>query len=211
MLCFLSGCEEEPLPVGIETRIFGAVLDTINQVPIPNVQVKISEYLRQGTFSGTNRNFKGYLDSTLTKANGTYYIIFETSGKGTVYGIQIPLIENIHFESIQNFISEENIGGLEELNFYGTILYPVNLRIITNDAFEENILVYAQYSGDIMAHGSGQNSSERILYLDKNHDNAITFNLNNTIPLLRVVKLVPPTNSELLTTVEIELFQSDFK
>ncbi|TLP75472.1 hypothetical protein [Maribacter sp. ACAM166] len=107
-------------------------------------------------------------------------------------------------------MNEENIGGSEESNFYATQVYPVNLKISTNEEFEESIIIYTQFSGAVTEHSSHQTSSERIILLDKNQANPIIFNVNTSNPLLSFEKLLPPTNSEMSTMVEVELFQVDY-
>jgi hypothetical protein len=147
LLSIFGSCEEEPFDAGIETTVFGRVYDTINEIPLKSIKIKIGESIRQGTFSGTSYNFIGYLDSTITDNEGNYKITFETSGKGSIYDLHISLKEDIAISSIREVIKDENIGASEELNINALQLYPVNLKIKTTDTFEESILIFTQFSG----------------------------------------------------------------
>lgn len=211
LLSVLCSCEEEPLEAGIETTVFGRVYDTINEIPIKNIKIKIGESIRQGTFSSTRYNFKGCLDSTITDSEGNYKITFETSGKGTIYDLHISLKEDISFTSIREVVKDENIGATEELNLGALQLYPVNLKITTTDVFEESILIFTQFSGgNIEKHPSLKIATERAVWLDKNQPSSISFHIEDSSPLRYAAKTISATNSKTITTVDIALSYEDF-
>ncbi|MEO9481410.1 MAG: hypothetical protein ABJO28_05900 [Maribacter dokdonensis] len=211
LLSVLCSCEEKSLEAGIETTVFGRIYDTINEIPIKNIKIKIGESIRQGTFSGTNYNFKGYLDSTITDSEGNYKITFETSGKGTIYDLHISLKEDISFNSIREVIKDENIGATEELNLDALQLYPVNLKITTTDVFEESILIFTQFSGgDIEKHPSLKTTTERTVWLDKNQSSSVSFHIEDSNPLRYAAKTISATNSKTITTADIALSYEDF-
>lgn len=208
---FLLSCEEEPLQQGIETQVFGQIYDSVHGRSIENVKIRIAERIRQGTLAGTRFNFKGFVDSTITDANGRYDLSFETSGNGTIYDVELELREDVSFRSISEIIKEENIGGSEEINFKALKLYPVNLKITTKETFSSPILINTTFSGnEIHEHPAFGISSERIIWLDKNQGNEILFRMGEGDATRRSQKIVLATNSENVATVEMELSLLDF-
>jgi len=124
-----SDSEEDYLPAGIETRVFGNIYDNVNQIPVPEQKLIVAEYYRDFRFDGGSYDvFVQELDSTITDENGNYDFVFETGGMGTKYKIY-PKHNNLVWTYYQNPVDIENIDGENELNFGFLNLYTCNLNI----------------------------------------------------------------------------------
>jgi len=177
LLVFIS-CEDTLEPIGIETRVFGRMYDSQNQLPLANHQLRIAEYnLIPGFGSVPNNEFIQYLDSTLTDSQGFYDFSFTTSGLGDRYFLELQQIQESQtnndfiFSLIdQEFSTEiEDLGENTELNFEVLFLYPVNLKITLDPNVQFLPIQIARphfnASGNITQTGI---ENSRLFYIDKN-------------------------------------------
>ena len=121
--------EEDYLPAGIETRVFGNIYDNANQIPVPDQKLIAAEYYRDFRFDGGSYDvFVQELDSTTTDQNGNFDFIFKTGGMGTKYKIY-PRHNNLVWTYYQDAVDIENIKGNNELSFEFQNLYVCTLNI----------------------------------------------------------------------------------
>ncbi len=208
----IISCEEDPIPPDIETLVFGKIYDSTNDIPIVNEKVKLAEFSMQGTFSGTNYIFKGFIDSTTTDVNGDYNLPFSTTGNGNKYQIQLDFNEQVHIPNLVEFIQDESIGNQQEMNFEGLRLYPVDLRVIITDEITQEINVYKQFPERLIdpIPPSTQNIVRRI-WIDKNVVNEINFQIGTTSPYLNHLIVIPENNTTELYEYEVEISSTDFQ
>ncbi|MFT5891311.1 MAG: hypothetical protein ACI9Y7_001412 [Dokdonia sp.] len=220
LLAFIS-CEDTFEPIGIETRVFGRMYDSQNQLPLADQQLRIAEYNRiPGFGSVPNTDFIQYLDSTLTDSQGFYDFSFTTSGLGDRYiletqPIQEPQIINDFIFGFRNqeFLTEiEDLGESTELNFEVQFLYPVNLKITLDPNVQFLPIKIARpfVSGSDNLTQTGIEDS-RLFYIDKNSSSLVI--LVRTTPegqRERVIIEMDATNTTDLTEFEIYIEDSDF-
>jgi len=127
-------CEDSMLPEGIETKVYGKVYDSSNDIPIVNLKLIIQELNQEPGFSlGPNIHNLGEIDSTYTDENGDYEINFETTGRGDTYRIFSPRNNQV-WQYYQNPVHIENLGSSNEINFDFLKLHPIRLIIkVDND------------------------------------------------------------------------------
>ncbi|WP_422348286.1 hypothetical protein [Flagellimonas sp.] len=206
----IIACESPPLPSGIQTRVYGKIYDDVNQTAISNAKIRILEWTITSTFSGPAYSFKGYVDSTDTGPTGDYDIIFETTGKGNNYELEIKSREDVWFRDKTTYIEEVNLGGSEQIDFEALKLFPIKLIVKTSESFAHPILIYSDFPDDrIEEHPAFEISSERIVWLDKNKENRIGFVIYGE-KTLRTERFVIVANSKTIETVELALALEDF-
>ena len=208
----ITSCEEDPIQADIETLVFGKIYDSTNDIPIVNEKVRLAEFSTQGTFSGTNYIFKGFIDSTLTDINGEFSLPFTTTGNGNKYSIQLEYKQEVHIPNLEEFIQDENIGNQEEFIFEALKLHPIDLRVITTDDINQEINVYKQFpSSQIDPIPPSTQNSVRRIWVDKNVENEINFQIRATSPYLNNYIVIPLNNTTELYEYEVEISSTDFQ
>ncbi len=109
--------EEDYLPAGIETRVYGNIYDNFNNLPVSNQKLVVAEYQRDFRFDGGVYDvFVQELDSTISDVNGNFDFIFETGGMGTKYKIY-PRHNPSIWTGYEGARDLENIGDEEQIDF----------------------------------------------------------------------------------------------
>ncbi|KAA5823810.1 hypothetical protein FPF71_14055 [Algibacter amylolyticus] len=208
----LISCEKEPIPANIETLVYGKIYDSTNDIPIVNEKIKIAEYKTIGVPSGISYIFQGFVDSTTTDINGEYSLPFNTTGNGNLYQIQLDFNEQVHIPNLTESIQEENIGTQKEQNFEALRLYPINLRIITSDEINQEIHIHKQHpSRQIDPIPALNQNSVRRIWVDKNVENEINFQILTTSPYLNHSITIPLNNTSELYEYQVEISSTDFQ
>lgn len=221
ILSFTS-CEDTFEPNGIETRVFGRMYDSQNQLPLTNHKLRIAEYnLIPGFGSVPNIDFIQYVDSTTTDSAGYYDFVFTTSGQGDIYKLEVDFDFETYATNDGNFFGLLNqeyhteIENLEEdieLNFEVLFVYPVNLKItLDSDVEFLPIRIEKPYYRAINNLTETGIESTRLFYVDKN--SAWEIILRRTTSdgqRQRVIINMPATNSSELTEFEFYINDNDF-
>lgn len=211
-LAILTSCEKEPIPPGIESVVFGQIYDSTNDLPIENIKIRLAEYRAQGTFSGINYNFQGYIDSAITDSNGDYRIPFSTTGNGNKYSIQLEYNIAVHIPNLEEYIEDENIGNQEEINFEALRLYPVDLRINILDEIDNPIFIYKQFpENQILPIESSIRNATRRVWVDKNVENQINFRIESISPYLNYYINFPISSNTDPYEIQVPIRLVDFQ
>lgn len=209
-----SSCEKDPIEANIQTTVQGVIFDNVNQVPIVNQELIISEYKsRFVSDGGTTYDFIQNIGSTITDSNGNYQITFLTSGKGDYYTIS-PSYNNLIWNYYQDILEIENIGSNNVFNFDFLNLYPCLLTINTNNIQNiplqiSHFLTSTLELDDITEYNG---SVTRTIYIDKNSNQEVKFYRNITTNSSQVATaIIPATNNNQQTTFQINLSDNDFQ
>ncbi|WP_445732189.1 hypothetical protein [Mariniflexile sp.] len=223
-ILLFTSCEDTFEPSGIETRVFGRMYDSQNQLPLANHKLRIGEYnLIPGFGSAPNIDFIQYVDSTTTNSSGYFDFVFTTSGQGDRYQLEIDYNYDNFFklndENVFGLLSQqhrtelENLGGDTEINFEVLFFFPVNLKITLNsDVQFLPIRIREPYSrvADNLTETGVENS--RIFYIDKNSNWQILLTRNTSDgQRQRVVIDMPATNNTGLSEFEFNINDDDFE
>ncbi|MCR8668039.1 hypothetical protein NO995_10125 [Aestuariibaculum sp. M13] len=214
-LSFLE-CEDDLQdPSGIETRVYGRMYDSQNEIPIVGQQLKISEYNRiPGSFYG-NTEFIQHLDSTLTNSEGYFDFTFTTSGLGDLYILTYQLNDQFNTMGQDATIEIEDLGEPYEIDFDFTHLYPVNLKITLDSNVQflpvrinPQFPLYYPSSNNLTQTGV---EYTRTIYTNKNSSQNIWFyRTKNDGQGQRTVINLPATNTTDLTELNIYINNDDF-
>ena len=209
-----SSCESDPIEANIQTTVQGVIFDNVNQEPIVNQEIIISEYKKRFVSDGgTAYNFIQNVGSTFTDSNGHYQLTFLTSGEGDYYTIS-PTHNNLIWNYYQDRLEIENIGSNNVFNFDFLNLYPCILTINTNNIQNiplhiSHFLTSAIELDDVTEYNG---SVTRTIYVDKNSNQEVKFYRNITTNTSQVATvIIPATNNNQQTTFEINLSDSDFQ
>ena len=218
----LNSCEDLQEPSGTETRVFGRMYDSQNQLPLSNHKLRIGEYnLIPGFGSVPNIEFIQYVDSTLTDSDGYYDFTFSTSGQGDRYSLEVDFDYDTYATNDGNFFGLlnqdyqteiENLGVDTELNFEVLFVFPVNIKF-TLDSDVQHLPIriqkpYYRASNNLTETGIEIN---RLFYVDKNSDWEIILRRTTSDGQnQRVIREMPATNSSDLSEVEVFINDSDF-
>lgn len=214
---------------GINTRLFGK-LTSFNNNPASNVLIKVAEYKESGGmsfFGGAGGSYKlefiQFIKETYTENDGKYDLIFQTSGKGNFYRIEIgeytkPNIPQIFWKPFGYNLSESGnsskiIGKEFELNNNNSYkLFPCDVNIVMN-----NVLIlpvypkhYKTFDFNLTEINSNQNQIKRI-YIDKYEPQI--FELYRVKPngtRQKAIYTFTASGVELLTTQNITVNEVDF-
>ncbi|SHJ16612.1 hypothetical protein [Flavobacterium haoranii] len=209
-----SSCESDPIEANIQTTVQGVIFDNVNQEPIVNQELIISEYKKRFVSDGgTAYDFIQNVGSTITDSNGNYHLTFSTSGKGDYYTIS-PSHNNLIWNYYQDKLEIGNIGSNNVFNYNFLKLYPCILTINTNNI--QNIPLHISHFLTLNSELSNiteYNGTEtRTIYIDKNTNQEVKFYRNITPNNSQIATIViPATNINQQTTFEINLSDSDFQ
>jgi hypothetical protein len=218
-----TSCEDKFEENGIETRIYGRIYDSQNNLALPNHKLKVGEYnLIPGFGITPNIDFIQYLDSTNTDSNGYFDFTFTTSGKGDIYELEIDFDYNNYFgltnENVFTlgnndiYTELENLGEDFEINYEVILFFPIKLKIILdNDVEFLPIRISEPYNRYVDQINETNVENTRIYYIDKNSDwefmlTRKTSNGQNQ----RVLINMPATNNSNLTEFEFNIKNEDF-
>lgn len=167
--------EEDYLPAGIETRVYGNIYDDFNNLPVSNQKLVVAEYQRDFRFDGGVYDvFVQELDSITSDINGNFDFIFETGGMGTEYKIYPRHNPSIWtgYEGTRNI---ENIGNEEQTDFNYNHLTRCTLIINIDNVdfapFPISIFSSQNYNTEDIVESNG--IVERTVYLFPNSDETL--------------------------------------
>lgn len=215
LIFFLTSCIEDTFePSGIETRVFGRVFDNVNDLPVVNQKILISEWNSVPQFSpGPNANFIQILDSTYTDLNGYYAITFKTSGQGDLYYINYE-DNNSFWTYYRNPVEIENLGTDTEVNYNFLHLYPVNLLItLAPDVEYLSVRLRSTFTffttPDWLTTTNVQYT--RQIFTDKNTEEQISFYRTKPDGHKQIATFtIPATNTTELTEFDVYITNDDF-
>lgn len=203
-------CEDYLEPEGIETRVYGTVYDSVNDIPIADYKLVIVETNHEGFSMGPNENFIQNLDSAYTDQNGFYDITFTTSGRGDTYKIRPERKEDV-WTYYQNPVEIETLAHGTEINFEFQQLYPATLNILVDSDVTNLPVKITHYSFPTISIEETDTVIQKRVYIDKNW--------SNRIRILRKIALnefeefyyvIPATNTTEETTHDINIKNLDF-
>lgn len=205
--------EEDYLPAGIETRVFGNIYDNFNDLPVANQKLIVAEYRRDWGGGGSYDALVQELDSIVSDENGNFDFVFETGGMGTKYKIyprHNPEIWN-GYEGARDI---ENIGTQEQTDFNYTLLTRctliINIDNVNNSPFPISIFPSQNYDTEDIAESNG--IVERVVYLFSNLDENLF--IGRTLDdgtRQTAIFSVPASNSLNDRTFEVTLTNDDFE
>ena len=210
MTILFSGCEDDPLPQGIDSSVSGNVSDTWNSTPFVNLKLKVAEYKKHPSSINTSYEFIKWVDSSYTDSNGDYNFSFTTSGQGDHYRLHVeetPDIWTYYYDALEI----ENIGGsnLRDLDFLH--LYPTNLIITLNNLEYTPIRIDVETFSDLENILIANGQVQRLFYSNKNTNDEITFRMKNSNDeYLNYTIVIPASQTTDLQNYEIILNNSDF-
>jgi len=205
--------EDDYLPAGIETRIFGNIYDNFNDLPVANQKMIIAEYRRDWGGGGSYDAFVQELDSIISDENGNFDFVFETGGMGTKYKIY-PRHNPSIWTGYEGARDIENIGEEEQTDFNYTLLTRCTLIININNVdfspFPISIFPSQNYDTEDITETNGM--AERVVYLFPNSDETLFIGrtLDNGIRETATF-LVPASNSLEDRIFEVALTNDDFE
>lgn len=219
---FLIRCskdDEKLLPAGIETRVSGRITDN-NNSPIPNVKLKIVEYIAKSKGFNLYGNFPDFVQDlglSETNSNGEYNFTFKTSGQGNYYALEIqpsPITEQKYWNCCYNS-KIDNIGNNHYFNYNQLIkLFPCDVTINLNNVTDfplkvnhETTLQNNNNSNDIIAN----NQVTRRIYIKKYNTQTLQISRTKSNGIRQLATYTfPASNVETLTTQNITINESDF-
>ncbi|MHA3789863.1 peptidase associated/transthyretin-like domain-containing protein [Flavobacterium hauense] len=216
LLCV--GCEKDPEPLhaGIETPVSGRIYDSANELPLSGQKIIVEEYMKTQNYGAItpNYDFKGSIDSTYTDSNGYFDFTFKTTGKGNCYRIIFEPAEDVQNNSDIFEINKRDLKTPAKIDFSGTQLYPLVLKIIPDNLSILPVNITTGFSAkpyslpDITQNNV---AATRYLYVDKNSN--ISLRLVVVYPEYdeKYYNLtLPPVNSTAPPEQSIHLNDSDF-
>ncbi len=213
-LLVLVSCEKENVQSGIQTKVSGTLTNYLG-APIVNAKVKIGEFKNRFVSDGGSTDyFSKYIDSTYTNSLGEYEITFTTTGEGSSYRV---IIENSptdqSYYGLNDSVEIKNLGDSFVFNSIQFIkLYPCDVTINMNSISILPISIYHNTTRQL-------NNPEIIsntmflkrIYITNNEIQKLTFQrIKPNGKYQQAVFTFPASNSELLTTQNITLNESDF-
>jgi hypothetical protein len=214
---------------GINTRLFGK-LTSFNNNPASNVLIKVAEYKESGGGSffggsggGYHIEFIQFVKEIYTDNQGKYDFVFQTSGKGNFYRIEVgeytkPNVPQTFWDSFVYDLSDSGnsskiIGKEFEMNNNNSYnLFPCDVNIQMNNV--QILPVYPKHSKtfeyNLTEINANQNQIKRI-YIDKYETQF--FELYRVKPngtRQRARYSFPASNLEILTTQNIVVNEIDF-
>ena len=161
--------EEDYLPAGIETRVFGNIYDNFNNLYVANQKMIIAEYRRDWGGGGSYDALVQELDSITSDENGNFDFIFETGGMGTKYKIY-PRHNPEIWTGYEGARDLENIGDEEQTDFNYSLLTMctliINIDNVNFTPFPTSIFPSQNYDTEDIVESNG--IVERIVYLFPN-------------------------------------------
>ena len=215
LMLLFSSCEDTLEPSGIETKVFGRVYDNINNLPITNQKLLISEWnsIPQIT-PGPNDDFIQFLDSTYTDIDGYYDITFTTSGKGDLYYISYENDDSI-WTYYKNPVEIENLGDDNEIDYEFLKLFPVNLLITLEPDVEYLPIQISSLdftyipTPELLTETNVQYTKQ--IFTDKNTDDQLKLFRTKPDGLYQTATYsIPATNTSELAEFEIFITNDDF-
>ena len=227
----LTNCSEDKENLtegGIQTRLFGR-LSNFDNNPATNILIRVAEYKETGGarypsgFGSTNTEFIQFVKEAYTDNQGKYDFVFQTSGKGNFYRIEVgefteqntaqtfwePFVYNLS----ESANSSKIIGKEFELNNKNSYkLFPCDVNIQMNNIKILPLLPKHNktYNYNLSEINSNQNQIKRI-YIDKYETQIFELyriKLNGTRQKASYTFL--PSNLEILTTQNIVVNEIDF-
>ena len=222
LMLLLSSCEDTFEPSGIETRVFGQMYDSQNELPLTNHKLRIGEYnLIPGFGSAPNIDFIQYVDSTTTDSAGSFDFVFTTSGQGDRYQLEVDFDFDTYATNDGNFFGLlnqeyrtelESLGEDKEINYEVLFVFPVNLKI-TLDSDVQFLPIrirepYYRATNNLTETGV---ENVRLYYVDKNSSWQVELTRTTSEgQAQRVIFDMPATNSTELTEFEFYVNDNDF-
>lgn len=200
---------------GIETRVFGRAYDHVNNIPVVNKKLIISEWNSVPQVSpGPNEDFIQFLDSTYTDEEGYYDFTFTTSGQGDVYYIDYEYEVDI-WSYYKDRVEIENLGADNEVDYNFQYFYPVDLKITLQD---DHILLPVTVRPRLGRSLSDSNefTETNVTYTyrvltSKVHSQEINFTRRTSEGTFqRATFILPPANTTELTEFEIFVSEEDY-
>ncbi|GEQ87328.1 hypothetical protein ULMS_28360 [Patiriisocius marinistellae] len=217
MSSLLSSCFKDTTDEGgIETRLYGSVLDTNNNIPVTNLKIRIAEYNDVPNIApGNQEDFIQFIDSTTTDSNGNYDVTFTNSGLGDTY--YITAITNDSIYAIESSSIEfDELGEDLQFDFRLLHLYPMNLTVkLDTDVQYTPIRMRPEYTGlgELNKLKFVDVDYSRSIYTDKNTSELIRFTRRDTLTgdyqIAEVI--IPETNTTSATQFDIFLREEDFR
>lgn len=211
MLFLCMKCEDYLAPEGMETSVYGTVYDSINDIPVTGIKVKIEETNRNGFYS--KQEFIQFLDSTYTDAYGNYSLNFRTTGKGDTYNLVFERTPKI-WTNWQGPVEVEPSEEVTEKDFNFLHLYPAVLNIrVEKDVKHLPLGISRIYntSSDLSIEKSDTVYRKRI-FIDKNSDQSIKFYRNISLNKNEnFIYIIPATETPSETEYDISIRESDFE
>ena len=214
ILLVFAGCEEEePLSAGIQSRVYGHIMDIFDvNTPIENYKIKIGEYRRDFRFDGGAYDvFVKFIDSTTTDENGNFDLTFGTTGNGSNYKLHCEETDQV-WTIYQDPIDIPNIGAENQVNLGFIHLYPVDLKITLSNLDYLPINIKAPLRPFSLENLSVNNLEQiRRIYVSKLEEDEVKFYRNLPDGTLQIATVtIPATNATTLTEYNINLTNADF-
>ncbi|AUC75673.1 hypothetical protein [Olleya sp. Bg11-27] len=208
--CLLLSCnKDDALDEGIETKVFGRIYDTPNDIPFENLKLKIAEYKTDPDGLFVSYDFVQFLDSTYTDSNGNYDFTFETSGAGNYYRLFVE--EDIDIWTYLYDAVPIEIGLDNKWDFDFLHLYPVNLLITLNNIEYTPVHINSYIYPHLESIEITNSEIIRTLYTDKNTDTQINFRRETTPNVFENYSvIVPASNTIESINFSINIENSDF-
>jgi len=210
MLFLCMKCEDYLAPEGMESSVYGRVYDSINDIPVTGLKIKIAESNRKG-FYGTAA-FIQFLDSTYTDAYGNYLLDYKTSGKGDIYFLVTERPSNI-WSVYQDAYELEPSEEVTEKNLNYIHLYPAVLNIRVHPEVSHLPLGIAPPFG----HSPGlilkktDTVYQQKIFIDKNRPQVVRFFRNISLNNSESYKyIIPTTHTTMETVYDITIRERDF-
>jgi hypothetical protein len=210
----LISCEKENIQSGIQTKVSGTLTNYLG-APIVNIKVKIGEFKNRFVSDGGSTDyFSKYIDSTYTNSLGEYEITFTSTGQGSSYRV---IIENSptdqSYYGLNDSVEIKNLGHAFVFNSIQFIkLYPCDVTINMNNITILPISIFHETTRQI---NNPEISSNTVfikrIYITNNVMQKLTFQrIKPNGKYQKAVFTFPASNSELSTTQNITLNESDF-
>jgi hypothetical protein len=195
----LLSCQETVEP-NITSTVYGIVLDSTTQQPIPNFKLKVGEYNMERVGLMLRPQFIQYLDSTLTYSNGYYSMTFNTSGQGDYYQLEYELPDGYTFYDpnyASEYYKEITLRENNEINLFLQKTATLKARIIVHENPSPPLKLYHPLNRDKVEEIHGFNN-DTIIYMQvgRNSRNRFWFT---------IVKEHVESHSELLDVGDVAL------
>ena len=217
-ICILSCRDDDtPYPAGIQTAVSGNVFDSKNNIPASNVTLNVGEYIGKATGSGAlHYHFVEWVGTTQTDQDGNYNLIFQTSGKGSLYRVEIQENQSYWSGIFSSYKDIKNIGSSFNANFDILHLYPALIKITLNNVDYLPITpIFDTFNKfnpvDLLNISSNNVEETREIYIDKNSPFTVEFSRKKPDgKYQRAYVNLPATGTANLTEHTITLSNADF-
>lgn len=214
LFLLLVSCEKENIQSGIQTKVTGK-LSNYQGEPIVNAKVKIGEFKNRFVSDGGSTDyFTRYIDSTITNNNGEYEITFKTTGEGSSYRLisDNNPIEQSYWGDF-GYVEIKNLGKTFVFNYNQFIkLFPCDVTINMNNIQILPIRIFHETTRQINNPEITSNTTfVKRIFITKWEVQKFTLQRikpNGTYQ--QAIFNFEASNSELLTTQNINLMDSDF-